>query len=227
MKQLTMITIGQAPRQDVGPIIEKYLGARVTLVQSGALDGLDEDEIKTRFAPDGDEATPYLLTSRLTNGQDAVMTRAKLEPVLQNRIDKAEADGSQLILLLCTGEFPNLTTTTSRLVEPDRVLPTLIKLIIGDKRLGVVVPLPEQAETTRGKFTHVGIDPTFVSVSPYTGTHAEFVTAGAKLRQLPVDYILMDCMGFDEQMRAVIAAEAGKPVILSNALMAKILSEFI
>ncbi|MXO80555.1 AroM protein, partial [Paenibacillus sp. OT2-17] len=39
MHKLGMITIGQAPRSDVAPIVERALEGRAELVQAGALDG--------------------------------------------------------------------------------------------------------------------------------------------------------------------------------------------
>lgn len=41
-----MITIGQAPRNDVAPIIEKYLEGRAELVQVGVLDGMTKEFIE-------------------------------------------------------------------------------------------------------------------------------------------------------------------------------------
>lgn len=70
-----MITIGQAPRTDVAPIMEKYLENRAELVQMGALDGLTKTYIDERMAP-GEE--DYVLTSRLTTGEHVVMSRSCL-----------------------------------------------------------------------------------------------------------------------------------------------------
>lgn len=46
MERLGMITIGQAPRNDVAPIIEKYLEGRAELVQVGVLDGMTKEFIE-------------------------------------------------------------------------------------------------------------------------------------------------------------------------------------
>jgi len=41
------------------------------------------------------------------------------------------------------------------------------------------------------------------------------------------DLILLDCMGYTESARELVQQISGKPVILSNALMAKLVSEMV
>ncbi len=50
MRTIGAITIGQAPRDDVVPEMEKRLGPPVRVLQAGALDGLSRADI-TAFAP--------------------------------------------------------------------------------------------------------------------------------------------------------------------------------
>ena len=42
-----------------------------------------------------------------------------------------------------------------------------------------------------------------------------------------VDVILLDCMGYTEQARDIVANTTGLPVILSNAIMAKLVAELV
>lgn len=85
-------------------------------------------------------------------------------------------------------------------MEPDKIIPTVVKTIIGDKKLGVVVPLAEQVKEMNGKFNKVGLTPMYADVSPYTGTKEQFLEVGKKLSD-KVDYILMDCMGYNEEWK--------------------------
>ena len=62
MKKLGMITIGQAPRADIAPFIEKYLDGRAELIQVGALDGMSKEYIEQSLSPGKGD---YVLTSRL------------------------------------------------------------------------------------------------------------------------------------------------------------------
>jgi protein AroM len=98
--------------------------------------------------------------------------------------------------------------------------------LIGNKKLGVIVPLSEQQALNDDKFSKKGLKPIFSFASPYKHEEDEFIYAALSLKG-KVDYILMDCMGYNEQMRHMIAQLSCVPTILSNALMAKMISEFI
>ncbi|MWV45470.1 AroM protein [Paenibacillus sp. HJL G12] len=223
MTKLGVITIGQAPRKDVTPILEAHLPKRVQIIQSGVLDGLTKAYIDAHLQPGEDD---YTLTSRLTTGQSVKMGRNKIQPILQNKIFEMEDQGVKHILLLCTGVFPGLHTKEAFLIEPDHIIPPVVKAMVGSRRLGVIVPLDEQKVTLRPKYEPHGLDPLFAVASPYIFNEGNFQAAASELKD-KADILLLDCMGYTEEARELVAAEAGLPVILSNALMAKIVSEMI
>ncbi|MCO7174863.1 AroM family protein [Sporolactobacillus kofuensis] len=225
MASLGVLTIGQAPRTDVQPIIEAHLTKNTDLIQKGALDGLSKERIK-ELAPSNALHSDYILTSRLKNGDHVAMDRRKLQPLVQKRINDFEQENVNHILLLCTGVFPQLTTKTAQIIEPDHVLPQVIKLMLGNKRLGVIVPLAEQVANIDHKFSDVDLDPLLTHASPYEKNKDDFIKAAMVLKD-QVDLIVMDCMGYNEEMRSWVAHYTHLPVLLSNALMAKIISEFI
>ncbi|AQR78099.1 AroM family protein [Paenibacillus larvae] len=222
--KLGMITIGQAPRTDVAPIMEKYLENRAELVQMGALDGLTKTYIDERMAP-GEE--DYILTSRLTTGEHVVMSRSCLQPLVEDKIKQMENLGITQILLLCTGQFPGLATERSYLIEPDHILPPVVRTMTGNRRLGILVPLPEQMDGMKEKFHSFEQEPVYAVSSPYTPDKVRFMSASRELKEKGADLIILDCMGYQEEMRAWVEEASGLPVILSNALMAKLISEMI
>lgn len=223
MKKLGMITIGQAPRTDIAPIIEKYLDGRAELVQVGVLDGMSKEYIDQYLSPEKDD---YVLTSLLVTNESVIMSREKIKPILQEKITYLERQGIEQILLLCTGVFPGLTTSSSHLIEPDHIIPPTVKALVGDRRFGVIVPLHEQKETLYPKFSPFGLEPFFAVASPYHHDKTGYADAAEKLKN-KVDIILLDCMGYTEETREVISIKTGLPVILSNAIMAKLTSEMI
>ncbi len=120
MTKLGVITIGQAPRKDVAPILREHLPERVEMIQAGVLDGLSKEYIAANLCP---EDRDYTLTSRLTTGESVIMGRSKIQPILQQKIYDMENQGVANILLLCTGVFPGLATRTAYLIEPDHIIP--------------------------------------------------------------------------------------------------------
>ncbi|WP_282936784.1 AroM family protein [Paenibacillus sp. RC67] len=223
MGKLGMITIGQAPRNDVAPIIEKYLEHRAELVQVGVLDGMSKEDIEQNLHP---EAGDYVLTSRLTNGDSVVMSREKIQPLLQNKIFELEQAGIKQILLLCTGVFPGLKGKSSYLIEPDHIIPPTLKAMVGQRRLGVIVPLEEQKDHLMPKYTPLGLNPFFAVASPYHNNLNNFHRAASELKD-KVNIIVLDCMGYTEEARELVAQASQLPVVLSNAIMAKLVSEMI
>ncbi|PGS51923.1 AroM family protein [Bacillus sp. AFS041924] len=223
MPKIGMVTIGQAPRLDMAPVIEKYIEGRSELVQVGVLDGLIKETIEEHLSPDfGD----YVLTTRLTNGDSVVMSREKIQPIIQDKIHQLEKMGIKQILLLCTGVFPGLQTNTSYLIEPDQIIPSAVKAIIGNLRLGVIIPLAEQVDSIINKFSQFGMSPTIQVASPYKNDLKNFEKAGKALKE-KVDIILLDCMAYSEQSRELVSKITGLPVIVSNVIMAKLVSEMI
>ncbi|MFM1651658.1 AroM family protein [Brevibacillus sp. B_LB10_24] len=221
MRKLGVVTIGQAPRADVGPILEKYIGDKAQIIQVGVLDGLSKAEIDDAFSPGQDDC---ILTSRLLSGESAVMSSDKVAPVLQAKIDQLEEAGCRHILVLCTGTFEGLTAKQALLIEPDQIIQSTLSAMLKHKKLGVIVPLLEQQEALSGQWGG-GLSAVYSAASPYAAGPSGIEQAAEKLAGEGVDAILLDCMGYVEEHKAIAEAKANLPVILSNALVAKIVSE--
>ncbi|WP_179874451.1 AroM family protein [Bacillus sp. AFS002410] len=223
MTKLGMITIGQAPRHDMASVIEKHLNGHSEIVQVGVLDGFTKELIEEQLSPDfGD----YILTTRLINGDSVVMSRKKMQSIMQDKINLLETMGIKQILLLCTGEFPGLQTNISYLIEPDQIIPSAVKAILGQRRLGVIIPLAEQVDSIKNKFSQFGMNPYITIASPYKNDLKNFEKAAKELKG-KVDLILLDCMAYQEQSRGIVSQLTDLPVIVSNVIMAKLVSEMI
>ena len=74
-----LITIGQAPRDDVVPEMLAQLGFEVEAIQLGAIDGLSLEEVR-ELAPRGDE--PWAV-SRLRDGTEVRLAKRELDPRMQ------------------------------------------------------------------------------------------------------------------------------------------------
>src|SRR5689334_9286154 len=97
---LGTLTIGQAPRPDVVPIIDRYVSADGRRIQRGAPGGLSQAAIAAGNRPEGGE--PELVT-RLQAGTESTSSRARMNAGVQRALAALEAEGCAAILLLCTG----------------------------------------------------------------------------------------------------------------------------
>ncbi|RXT55373.1 hypothetical protein B6S44_09655 [Bosea sp. Tri-44] len=223
MGKLGTLTIGQAPRADITPILDAVLAPGLPRLHAGVLDGLSQDQITNDFAPEPGGA---LLITKLLDGTSVVIDRRRTERAAQAKLAMLEEAGCTTILMLCTGHFASLATKRARLIEPDRILPPTVAALVQDAQLGIIVPLAEQIASEAGKWTPLACSPIYAAASPYGGDSLSVAAAAQDLAERGAQILLMDCMGFVERHRQE-AATAGLPVILSNALIAKIVSEVV
>ncbi|HEX3954952.1 MAG TPA: AroM family protein [Stellaceae bacterium] len=220
---LGSLTIGQAPRADVVPIIERHIPAGVRHIHRGVLDGLSAAQIAARYRPEPGDA---LLISRLLDGTVLELSRERMRDGVQDALLALEGEGCDVVLVLCTGTFTGLHTRQTWLVEPDHIIPGMVAGLVEHRQLGIIVPLAGQIESERDKWNGLAQPPIFSVVSPYAGSPEEMLAAGADLKSRGAAAILLDCIGFTEQHRAALTP-LGLPVMLSNAIAAKAVSELL
>jgi protein AroM len=222
-RTLGTLTIGQAPRFDVVPIIDRHVPATVRRVHRGVLDGLSSAAIAARFRP---EAGEPMLVTRLQDGSAVELSRCRMRDGVQASLAALEAEGCDVILLLCTGTFDGLQCDKAWLVEPDHIIPAMVAGLIEQRQLGIIVPIAGQIESEAGKWHALARPPIFTTASPYTAAPEAVSAAGAGLKARGAEAILLDCIGFTERHRAALAGLA-LPVFLSNAVVAKAVGELL
>jgi protein AroM len=88
----------------------------------------------------------------------------------------------------------------------------------------VVVPLEAQRPLAAAHWSQVDPGVKVAVASPYAGT-AGLVSAAETLRREGARLVTMDCMGFTQAMKRVIADVAGVPVLLPSSLIARFVAE--
>src|SRR5690348_16364766 len=102
---LGTLTIGQAPRADVVPIIDRHVPEGVRRIHRGVLDGLSDAEIAARYLAEPGEAA---LVTRLNDGRVVELSRSRMRDGAEQALKRLEADSCDVILILCTGTFEGL-----------------------------------------------------------------------------------------------------------------------
>lgn len=218
------VTIGQAPRPDVTPILEAHLPAGTACLQVGVLDGLDAAAISARF---GHRPGDRLLVTRLLDGTAVRLDAHRVEGALRERVAWLDAQGCRLVVVLCTGTFEGLACDRAFLLEPDRLIPPAVAAVVGTRPLGVIVPDAAQASSEAGKWGVLATPPRVAAASPYDGNDAALRAAARRLADDGVSVMVLDCIGFTEHHRRVAATASGLPVLLSNAIVARIAGEWV
>ncbi|CAB3683954.1 MAG: AroM family protein [Achromobacter sp.] len=222
--KLGTITIGQAPRPDITPILERHLPPGTACLHAGLLDGLARDEIERRYAPRAGQAT---LITRLLDGSSVVVDKAAMLALLTQKIAALEAQGCAFVLVLCTGAFDDLRAASAWLIEPDLIVSPTVAALAGARQVGVIVPLASQVASEAHKWRALQHAPLCAVASPYADDSESLAEAARELKRQGADLLVLDCMGFVERHRAAAAAASGLPVMLSNAVIARLTAELL
>ena len=221
-KHIGIVTIGQSPRSDVVPEMQAHLGDHVEVLEHGALDGLTLAEVKN-YAP---EPGMLPLVTRMRDGMEVIVAKEKLLPRLNEVMTALDGKGVDMILLLCNGDFP-VFDTSCLVIEPQRLVDGCVAGLLREgHRLGVLVPVPEQENWVRQRLTAVSPNLTVAVASPYEG-QKRLEAACQRLRDDGCDVIVLYCMGFNRQLGAKVRSLCSTPVIVSSALVARIMGELL
>jgi protein AroM len=197
-----------------------HLPADLEVRQMGALDSLDHEQILC-LAPHPDD---YVLHTRLRDGSSVTIGREYIMPLVQGCIAQLEEGGANPILLLCTGDFPELKSN-GLLVEPDRLLLSVV-WGLGVRRLGVMVPLSSQVGEMAERWEQIDVGVTWAAASPYA-EQDEVTSAAAELTGHWLDLIVMDCMGFTQAHKEIVSRATGRPVMLASCMVARVVGELL
>jgi len=223
VRTIGVVTIGQSPISDVVAELERIIkdsqtSQTVTFLQKGALDGLTADEI-AGLRPT--EEKDHLVT-KLRNGTEVAVDKHGICPRVQQAILDLNGEGADIIALLCSDEFPPLRSEAP-LILPANLLSGVLSSISIKGKLGVMVPSEKQVGATIVAYQELGFEPIVVGASPYANGN-EILNAANGLRE-EVALVVMDCFGYNLEMKSHVSQITGAPVILVRSLLAWTLSE--
>lgn len=216
------VTIGQAPRDDVTPDFLAAAGPGIELLQRGALDDFSAERIEAEFSP---QARDNVLVTRLRSGKEIKIAEAKIMPLIQECIYALEQNGAELIVIFCTGEFPDITANVP-IIRPDRLLAHCLSAINPQARLCVVLPSPLQTAAMKNKWRKNGFTAETVALSPYAQSEAELSGAVSFAAQPGFDMVVLDCIGYSAATKAAFQKRCACPVVLPRTLLGRISAEF-
>jgi len=220
MTRIGLITIGQAPRDDVVPEIRQFLSQDVEIIQAGALDGLTLKEISLH-SPKSEQKT---LVTRLASGQEVLVDKDFVHERIERIIHSLEKE-VELLGLLCSGTFPQLSARVPLLL-PYLLLEGFLTALALPGPLGVVVPSPKQIASAVQEIQKLGIPAIGAAVSPYTEGHRVVETARS-LVEHGAAAILLHCFGYPLWTKNQVHLATGRPVILVRSLFARALAELV
>jgi len=225
MTRLGAITVGQSPRVDILPDIEPLLPG-VEILERGALDNFTDGELDGLMERRRD---PVLATRR-RDGREIIVAEEDVMGGLRAGIEDLNEREVEAVLLLCTGTFPELESRVP-ILYPERLLSHFVRAVCRDCTLGVMTPAVAQIPFQRERWERaLGGDACVevVHASPYVGDALEGVKVAARdLASRGASLIVMDCLGFTREMRALARQESGLRVVLARTVVARAGAELL
>lgn len=220
-RTLGIATIGQSPRDDIAARFAEHAPPGTRIVLRGCLDGLTDEEIAAR-PPESGADTLY---TRLRGDQDVKISKKHVIERAPATLAALRADGCDAIVFACTGDFPPMPGDEGVLF-PSRVLNGLAGGLLPRGRLGILIPLPEQAEKLTGKWQRPGIEIVAEALVP-SADEAQMLAAARRLKAAGPDLVAMDCMGYTPATKQVVKAEFDVPVLLAISATGRVLREML
>lgn len=225
-RTLGIITIGQAPRDDIAALFAEHAPAGTKVILRGALDGMTDAEID-RATPESGADTLYtrLRGDGKGGGRDVKIAKKAVIAHSPEAIAKLRADGCDAIVYACTGEFPPMAGDQGVLF-PSRVLNGLASGLLPRGRLGLLIPLAEQAEKLASKWARPGLEIVAEALAP-SADAKEADAAARRLAARKPDLVAMDCMSYTPATKEQVKAALGVPALLAITATGRVLREML
>lgn len=219
-KRLGVVVVGQSPRPDVVAQMRPFVGDDVEIDLRGSLDGLSRAEVAALWPTEGADT---LFTRLPPNQENIKLSKHAVEARAKQVIERLVSEGTTVTMMCCTGKFPALDGSGVVLL-PSAVLSGLVAGLLPKGRLGVLMPLPEQASSA--KWQRPGLE---VVTEPLVPGAADALIdeAARRIDAHAPDLIVMDCMSYDQAMKARLRRNVRAHVILAVAAAASVAGELL
>jgi protein AroM len=162
----------------------------------------------------------------MRDGTEVKIAEEHLIERMKRCISDFQAEPVEIIILLCTGEFPEMESKKI-LLRPDRIMLHMVQSLLDRGRLGVLVPSPDQIPALKRRWEKTHLEVVAEAISPYTGTYEELKEKANKIKRSDVDLVVLDCIGFSQETRGLFRKITRKPVLLPVTLIGRIAREIV
>jgi len=219
-RTLGIAVIGQAPRPEIAALYAAGVPPETRIVLRGCFDGLSDAEIDARAPQSPADALYTPLPGREVKiSKRAVAERAPATLAALRR------DGADAIVFNCTGEFPPMAGDAGVLF-PSRVLNGLAGALLPRGRLGLLIPIPEQAEILSEQRSRPGVE-VVVEVLRPSADSAAAAEAAQRLAARNPDLVAMDCMSYTPATKEIAHRWIKAPILLALTATSRVLRELL
>lgn len=220
---LAILTIGVVSLGEILPLLTEHIREdQITYVN--LLGKLSREDVEQEYTPTSGEERIIAL---LNDNQLIEVSKAKIERDIQAVIEVLDNQGFDVILLMSSAPLNGLTARNAVLLEPQRVIPPLVSSIVHGHQMGVIVPVPELLNTQRNNWLKLPTPPCYALANPLDVSDDELISAARQLLDAGADVLMLDSQGFHLHHLQLLQKALGVPVLLSNALLARLTVELL
>jgi len=220
-RTLGIAVIGQAPRPEVAALYAAEAPPGTRIVLRGCFDGLSDAEIAARAPLSPADA----LYTPLPGGREVKISKRAVADRAGETLAALPRDGADALVFNCTGTFPPIPGDAGVLF-PSRVLNGLAAALLPQGRLGLMIPIPEQAETLTEQRARDGVEVAVEVLTPSAGSAAA-EEAARRLAARKPDLVAMDCMSYTPAIKRVVREIVRVPVLLAITATGRVLRELL
>ncbi len=219
LRQTGVILIGQTPRPDYEAFLRLHLPNDTKILMKGALDRLALKDIEALSRLPGEE----ILTTLSREGEQITVAARHIHERIPKLIRELETDGVDFIIVLCTGEFPALSSHVPLLL-PSRILTFNAMALVQEETVSVVIPLEEQRDQMHSRWSAAGIHSVLHVLSPFQ-KQQKIADLIEEIRRTKPSLIVLDCMVYNDEIKSFIRDQVNLPVIAARSLLGHVLAE--
>ena len=220
-RTLGIAVIGQAPRPEIVALYAAAVPADTRIVLRGCFDGLSDAEIDARAPQSAADA----LYTPLPSGREVNVSKRAVAERAPAALSALRRDGADAIVFNCTGEFPPMAGDAGVLF-PSRVLNGLAGALLPRGRLGLLIPIPEQAQILSEQRSRPGVDVVVEVLRPSAGAAAA-AEAAQRLAARKPDLVAMDCMSYTPATKEIVHRWISSPILLAVTATSRVLRELL
>lgn len=218
--KIIALTVGHTPRNDIVPELDTISEGRYDFVEIGGLDGFEEEEIlKMQEEIDGE----YLVT-RIKTGR---MVRVEKEFIIQRMdklLEKTFNAGAKAGVVLCTFDDFDDIYGKEKMVMPKELMLERVKSLATGKKVGIVFPSDALIDVAVKHWSQVSSD-VVVKAVLHGAPASRFEEVIEEFKEMKVDIIVLDCIGYTSEMKNKAEGKCQVPVILPRTLIIEALDE--
>ena len=102
----------------------------------------------------------------MADGTQVKIGERHVFPLIKSRIREFESEGINVVLLACTGEFPDIDTDIF-LIRPQKVIYHVVSAVSEGLTLGVIVPDKNQVDSAKKRWKSAAAKVMVEYASPY------------------------------------------------------------